>query len=99
VVSQGCRPIGRHLVITRAKDNIIFELGGEAPLTRLQQLWQELSPEEQKLFQQGLHIGQVINEYQGEFQRGDFLVRNVLGLDRETGALAITDLVRVGQTV
>ncbi len=99
VVSQGCRPIGRHLVITRAQDNIIFELGGEAPLARLQQLWQELSPQEQQLFQQGLHIGQVINEYQGEFQRGDFLVRNVLGLDRETGALAITDLVRVGQTI
>ncbi len=99
VVSQGCRPIGRHLVITRAQDNIISELGGEPPLARLQQLWQALTPEEQRLFQQGLHIGQVINEYQGEFQRGDFLVRNVLGLDRETGSLAITDLVRVGQTV
>ena len=31
--------------------------------------------------------------------RGDFLVRNVLGLDRSSGALAITDRVRVGQTV
>jgi small ligand-binding sensory domain FIST len=41
----------------------------------------------------------VINEYQGEFQRGDFLVRNVLGLDRDSGAMAITDRVRVGQTV
>jgi small ligand-binding sensory domain FIST len=66
---------------------------------RLQQLWQELSPREQHLFQQGLHIGRVINEYQGQFQRGDFLVRNVLGLDRESGALAITENIRVGQTV
>jgi small ligand-binding sensory domain FIST len=65
----------------------------------LQQLWQELSPREQQLFQQGLHIGRVINEYKDTFQRGDFLVRNVLGLDRESGALAITDRVRVGQTV
>jgi small ligand-binding sensory domain FIST len=99
IVSQGCRPIGQHMVITRAEDNIITELGGRPPLVRLQQLWQELSPREQHLFQQGLHIGRVINEYQGQFQRGDFLVRNVLGLDRESGALAITENIRVGQTV
>jgi small ligand-binding sensory domain FIST len=99
IVSQGCRPIGQHMVVTRARDNIIEELGGQTPLARLQQLWQGLSPRDQQLFQQGLHIGRVINEYQGEFQRGDFLVRNVLGLDKESGALAITDHVRVGQTV
>ncbi|HEY7423632.1 MAG TPA: FIST N-terminal domain-containing protein [Gemmataceae bacterium] len=99
IVSQGCRPIGRHLVITRAKDNIILELGGKTPLAQLQELWPTLTAEEQHLFQQGLHVGRVLNEYGGDFQRGDFLVRNVLALERETGALAITDRVRVGQTV
>jgi small ligand-binding sensory domain FIST len=99
VVSQGCRPIGRHMVITKAQDNIIAGLGGKTPLEQLQQLWQELEPRDQELLQQGLHVGRVINEYQGEFQRGDFLVRNVIGLERESGALAITDRVRVGQTV
>jgi small ligand-binding sensory domain FIST len=99
IVSQGCRPIGRPMVITRAKDNLILELGGKTPLALLQELWPTLSPQEQNLFQQGLHIGRVHNEYKGDFQRGDFLVRNVLALERETGALAITDRVRVGQTV
>jgi small ligand-binding sensory domain FIST len=99
IVSQGCRPIGRHMVVTRAEENIITELGGKPPLAQLQDLWQELDERDQRLFQRGLHIGRVINEYQGEFQRGDFLVRNVVGLERETGALAITDLVRVGQTI
>jgi small ligand-binding sensory domain FIST len=99
IVSQGCRPIGRHLVITKAQENLIQGLGGRPPLAHLQELWQELSPQEQQLFQRGLHVGRVINEYQGEFQRGDFLVRNVMGLERDTGALAITERVRVGQTV
>jgi small ligand-binding sensory domain FIST len=99
IVSQGCRPIGRPLVITRAQDNLILELGGKTPLAQLQELWPTLRPEEQSLFQQGLHIGRVLNEYQGDFQRGDFLVRNVLALERDSGALAITDRVRVGQTV
>jgi small ligand-binding sensory domain FIST len=70
-----------------------------SPLAQLQQLWQELSPADQQLFQHGLHVGRVINEYQGDFQRGDFLVRNVMQIDRPSGALAITDRVRVGQTV
>jgi small ligand-binding sensory domain FIST len=99
IVSQGCRPIGRHLVITKARENIIAELGGRPPLQHLQRLWPELNKKDQQLLQHGLHVGRVINEYQGEFQRGDFLVRNVLGLDQESGAMAITDFVRVGQTV
>jgi small ligand-binding sensory domain FIST len=99
IVSQGCRPIGRPLVITKAEDNMILELGGRSALEQLRELWQTLNPDEQKLLQQGLHIGRVINEYQDEFQRGDFLVRNVMHLDRNTGALFITDQVRVGQTV
>jgi small ligand-binding sensory domain FIST len=99
VVSQGCRPIGRPFVVTRARENVIEELGGRPVLEQLQELWQGLTPEDQELFQQGLHIGLVMNEYQGEFRRGDFLVRNVMGLDRDTGALVIADRVRVGQTV
>ncbi len=99
IVSQGCRPVGRPLVITRAEDNDILELGGKPALEQLRDLWQSLTPQEQRLMQQGLHIGRVINEYQDLFQRGDFLVRNVVRLDRESGALAITDRVRVGQTV
>src|SRR5262249_37472155 len=41
VVSQGCRPIGKHMVVTRARENIILELGGKPPLTQLQQIWQD----------------------------------------------------------
>lgn len=99
VVSQGCRPIGKPLVITKARDNIIQELGGKPALAQLQQLWQELTPRDQQLVQQGLHVGRVINEYQPAFQRGDFLVRNVIGIERGTGAVAITERVRVGQTI
>jgi small ligand-binding sensory domain FIST len=99
IVSQGCRPIGRHLVVTKAEENLILELGGKSPMAQLQELWKSLGPRDQQLFQRGLHVGRVINEYQDQFQRGDFLIRNVIGLDRESGALAITERVRVGQTV
>jgi small ligand-binding sensory domain FIST len=99
VVSQGCRPIGKPLIITKARENVILELGGKPALVQLQELWQQLGPQDQALVRQGLHIGRVLSEYKGDFQRGDFLVRNVIGLDRDRGAIAITDRVRVGQTI
>ena len=54
---------------------------------------------ERLLLENGLLIGLVIDENRPEHGLGDFLVRGVLGADPETGALAIGDVPRVGQTV
>src|SRR5262245_54577653 len=89
VVSQGCRPIGAPFVVTRAEANIIHELGGAPPLLRLKEMFKTLTEHEQQLVRGGLHVGRVLNEYQDEFHRGDFLVRNVIGADPQTGAIAI----------
>ncbi len=98
LVSQGCRPIGRPMIVTRAERNLIRDLGRRPCLEVLREVFEELPEEDQERVQSGLHIGRVINEYQDQFRRGDFLVRNVMGAD-DTGGIAITDLVRVGQTV
>ena len=99
VVSQGCRPIGKPFVITKCHDNVIQELGGRKPLDQLRDLWPTLSERDQNLFRRGPHIGMVVNECQERFTRGDFLIRNLYGFDSESGALAVMDIVRVGQTV
>jgi small ligand-binding sensory domain FIST len=99
VVSQGCRPVGRTYVITKADSNVIQELGGVAPLVRLQEVFQTLTEQEKLQARRGLHVGRVLSEYQDEFHRGDFLVRNVIGADPNTGAIAIGDYMRTGQTV
>ena len=99
VVSQGCRPIGQPFVVTRAEANVIHELGGVPPLLQLKEMFKTLTEREQQLVRHGLHVGRVLNEYQDEFRRGDFLVRNVIGADSQTGAIAIGDYIRPGQTV
>ena len=99
VVSQGCRPIGRPMVITRAEENVIVELGGRPALERLREVYGELSEADRQLVRSSLHVGRVASEYQDRFQRGDFLVRNVVGADPESGMIAVGDLVRTGQTV
>ena len=99
LVSQGCRPIGRPYVVTRAEQNLIEELGGKPAIERLQELAAAASEEERELLRRGLHVGLVVDEHKAEFSRGDFLVRNLLGADESSGALAVGEQVSVGQTV
>ncbi len=99
VVSQGCRPIGRHFVVTKAERNIIHELGGRPALDQLKDIYAELPTSEQAMMQHGLHVGRVVSEYQDHFVQGDFLVRNVVGIDNDSGAMAVADVFRAGQTV
>ncbi len=98
-VSQGCRPIGEPMVITKADRNVIHELGGVPAMDRLQETFVQLPTREQLMVQHGLHVGRVLTEYQEQFEAGDFLVRNVVGIDRAEGSIAIADFVRAGQTV
>ena len=99
VVSQGCRPIGDPMVVTRSERNQIYSLGGVGAFEQLDRMFRELPTRDQRLAQQGLHLGRVINEYQEKFKYGDFLIRNVVGLDREQNSITIGDYIRMGQTV
>jgi len=99
LVSQGCRPVGRTYAVTRAERNVLFEMGGAPAMTRIEELYAESTDRDQLLIRRGLHVGSAITETKPELGRGDFLVRNVVGVDRDTGAIAISDVVEVGQTV
>lgn len=99
VVSQGCRPIGRPYVVTRADRNVIRELGGKPALEQLHETLVGLDARDDKLARESLFLGRVIDEYKDHFTRGDFLIHNIIGVDRETGAMGIAGLARVGSTV
>ena len=100
IVSQGCRPIGEPLIVTKAQRNVIFELASQPPVVALQEMLKALSDQDRQLAQQALFVGRVINEYQADFHRGDFLIRNIVGLDPNNGAIAIGDReIRPGQTI
>jgi small ligand-binding sensory domain FIST len=99
VVSQGCRPIGERYVVTKADRNVIHELGGVPALDQLRTMFETLSSHDRNLAQNALHVGVVMDEQRNRFERGDFLVRNLIGADRTSGSLAIGDLLTEGQTV
>lgn len=99
VISQGCRLIGDRFVVTKAEHNLIYELGGVPALERLQAVFESLPGEDRRQAHRALHLGIVIDEHRDRFERGDFLVRNLVGADQATGSVAVGDVVQEGQTV
>jgi len=99
VISQGCTPIGETWTLTRVERNVIHQIGNRPAYEVLAETVGQLSPEEQRKARGNLFVGLVVNEYLDEYHRGDFLVRNLLGGDPRSGALAVGALPRTGQTV
>jgi len=100
VVSQGCAPIGSDSVITSSDENVVHELAGKPAVERLESEIRSMTAEQQRLAMQGgLLAGLVIDENRSEYGRGDYLIRGLIGADKESGALALGEPVRVGQTL
>jgi small ligand-binding sensory domain FIST len=97
IVAQGCRPIGQPLQVTQADRNIILELDQQPPLVVLRDLISRLSEAERVLVQHSLFVGLAMDEFKANLQQGDFLIRNILGVDPSAGAIAIADRIRPGQ--
>jgi small ligand-binding sensory domain FIST len=98
-VSQGAGPVGPEMTITSAEANVIGELAGKPAMERLGEVIAGLPEHDRELASSGVLIGLVIDENRPEYDRGDFLVRPIIGADRDSGAIAIGEQVRVGQTV
>jgi len=99
VVAQGCRPVGKPMYISRCEQNVLIELDGGPALTALDSVYQELSELEQALFSQSPHIGVAIDGEQTNPGWGDFLIRNIIGIDRQHKVVAVGALLEKGQKV
>ncbi|MCU1457344.1 MAG: hypothetical protein JWL73_1436 [Actinomycetia bacterium] len=99
IVSQGCRPVGQPLLVTRSEGNLVEELALAPAVDRVRELAAGATEADLALLRQGLHLGVVVDEHQADFGRGDFLVRNVLGADSDRGGITVGDVIEVGRTV
>ena len=99
LISQGCRPIGRPMTVTRASGTTILELAGRSALQQVKDAVSELPVAEQPVAVRGLHLGVVVDEYADEHTANDFLVREIAAADHVAGSITIGDEVTVGTTV
>lgn len=99
VVSQGTEPIGQTWTVTSAQGNMLETIGSRPAYEVLVETVQALPFELQMRAQTNLLIGLAADEYRDRFSRGDFLIRNLIGVDQSSGALALSAYPRVGQTI
>ncbi|XQQ06812.1 MAG: FIST signal transduction protein [Leptolyngbya sp. IPPAS B-1204] len=110
IVAQGCRPIGQPYRVAAAERNILTQLEEQVsddtacgltrtPLEILQALFQDLDPADRALAQHSLFIGVAQSAFKQQLEQGDFLIRNLLGVDPRTGAIAVGDRIRLGQRI
>lgn len=105
IVAQGCRPIGEVYRVEAGDRNILLQLSTQddstlrSPLDLLRDLIESLDEGDRTLAQNSLFIGVVRDVFKRELGRGDFLIRNLLGVDPKQGAIAIGDRVRIGQRI
>ena len=99
IVSQGCRPIGEPLTITRVENNLIHQLACRNAYEQLQSAYQSLPETQREQAQGNILVGLAMSEYVEDFHTGDFLVRSIIGGDPGNGILAVGAIPRVGQTL
>lgn len=99
IVSQGCKPVGEPFTITQADENLVYALGSRPAYQVLSETFNGLSEDEKERARGNLFAGLAASEYVADLKRGDFLVRNLLGADPQTGAVAIGARARSGQTL
>ncbi len=97
IVAQGCRPIGHPMFVTRCAGNMLHELDGRPPLEVINELYETANARDQELFRTSLFMGLEMKASRSEYHRGDFLIRNLLDAEQETGSLLIAASLRETQ--
>lgn len=93
IVAQGCRPIGDPMFVTAAHENLIRELDGHSPRDVLADLFERLPASDREMFTQSLFLGLAMRSDASQYVPGDFLIRNILGMDPQSGALWVNEHV------
>src|SRR3712207_253559 len=96
VVAQGCRPVGELVQVTSCRGNLLYELDGRPVFEVLRDLFAALDERDRHLASTALFVGVLMDEFRKEPQVGDFLIRNLLGVDPRRGAIAVGENLQQG---
>jgi small ligand-binding sensory domain FIST len=100
LVSQGCEPIGEPWTITDVRDDgLILSIARRPAYDVLLDTMRTLDASVQQKVWRNLLIGLAADEYHDTLTRGNFLVRTLIGVEKESRGLLVSATPRVGQTI
>jgi small ligand-binding sensory domain FIST len=92
-VSQGCSPIGPSRTITETHEGFVATLDGEPALKMLLNDLSAGNESDLRIALQALHVGLPVPHT----DTGDYVVRNIAGIDTNKGYIGVADNIDVGQ--
>ena len=98
-VAQGCQPIGKPREVTKADGRVIFELDGEPALENFKGALQLLTQDDIRRSGGTVFVGIAMDHTNENPTRGDFLIRNLVGINEQHAAIAISEEVKEGQLI
>lgn len=98
IVAQGCRAIGEAKRITKCQQNLLLEIDGQPPITYLQELYQRLDAKDRDLLRGNLLLGIAMTPL-NEGDKSEYLMRNILGGDKDRGILAVAEILSEGKLI
>jgi small ligand-binding sensory domain FIST len=94
-LSQGCSPIGPVHRVTAARENVLFEIDGRPALEVFKDDIGEVLARQLQKVAGYIHAALPVTGT----DTGDYLVRNLIGIDPERGWLAIGEQVTAGDRI
>ena len=99
LVAQGCRPIGEPMFITSCERNLIRQLDGKPAFDVLRDLVDALPAADLELARHSLFVGLVMLPKRERYEAGDFLIRNLIGVDPDSGVVGVGGMVEEGSVL
>ncbi|MBT6203533.1 MAG: histidine kinase, partial [Rhodospirillaceae bacterium] len=94
-LTQGCSPLGGYHEVTRVEENTVLELDGRPAMDVFVEVLAEAGINDLRELSGALHVALPVSGS----DTGDYMVRNLLGLDPEARAIAIGDRVEEGDAL
>ncbi|HEX2933038.1 MAG TPA: FIST N-terminal domain-containing protein, partial [Candidatus Binatia bacterium] len=98
-ITQGCQPISEPMVITKAENNLIYEIDHRPALEVFAKLLKGPLAEDLRRALMVLFVGLPADRTENSVGPGKYLVRNIVGLDPEKGILGVSEEVREGEAM
>ena len=98
-ITQGCQPITEPMAITKAERNLIYEINGRPALEIFARLLKGPLAEDVRRAVSVIFVGLPANRQENSVADGQYVVRNIIGIDAEKGVIGVADEVTQGDAV
>ena len=98
-VTQGCRPLGAPMRVTSAHENLVLEVDGVPALEALRRIAPCDPTADPERALTSLSVALLPEAGGGILRPGEYLVRNILAVDPDTGVIAVAAEVEEGQSL